>query len=115
VDFGGVENRLLVKLLSASALRARVIANNISNQNVPGFKRQLVRFEELAGGRPADLVGMEPRIETDLVSPASPDGNNVSLEVENNAMRENRLMYELYASILQGRMELVRAAITEGR
>ena len=119
MDFGGVENGVLLKLLSASSLRARVIANNISNQNVPGFRRQVVRFEELlapalAADRTA-AASVEPRVETDVVTPASPDGNNVNMEVEMNAMRENRLMYELYATILQGRMDLVRTALGEGR
>ena len=119
MDVSGVDNGLLLKLLSASSLRARVIANNISNQNVPGYRRQVVRFEELLGpaiaaGR-SDALAIEPRVETDRLTPSSPDGNNVNMEVEMNAMRENRLMYELYATILQGRMDLVRASLSEGR
>lgn len=119
MDVGGNADWLLLKLLSAATLRARVIANNISNQNVPGFKRQVVRFEELLSARArdmsADLASVEPSVETDRLTPASPDGNNVNMEVESNAMRENRLLYELYASILQSRSEMVRASITEGR
>ena len=119
MDIGGHESRLLLKLMSASTLRARVIANNIANQNVPGFKREVVRFEDLLAGDLAserdDLDRVEPRIETDRRTPSSPDGNNVSLEVENTALRENRLLYELYATILQGRTDMVRASIVEGR
>jgi flagellar basal-body rod protein FlgB len=119
MDFGGVENKLLLKLMSASSLRARVVADNISNQNVPGYRRQVVRFEELLAPALArgesSLDAIEPRVEADTRTPSSPDGNNVHLEVEMNAMRENRLMYELYATILQGRMDLVKSSIVEGR
>lgn len=119
MDIGGPQNDLLLKLLSVSSLRARVIANNISNQNVPGFKRQVVRFEELLEDEldpsSTDFASVEPRIETDRVSPASSDGNNVSMEVERNAMVENRLVYEAYAQILQTRMDMMKAAIIEGR
>ncbi len=131
MDLGGVQHDLLMKLLSASSLRARVIANNISNQNVPGFKRQVVRFEELlaaalpsgaelsSGADPASgsdkLLAVEPRIDTDRLTPAGQDGNNVSMELERNAMVENRLLYDTYAQILQTRTDMMRLAIQEGR
>lgn len=119
MDLGGVQHDLLLKLLSASSLRARVIANNISNQNVPGFRRQVVRFEELLGAEMAsgsgELAKVEPRIDTDRLTPGGPDGNNVSMEIERNAMVENRLLYDTYAQIMQTRTDMVRLAIQEGR
>ncbi len=125
MDLGGVQHDLLMKLLSASSLRARVIANNISNQNVPGFKRQVVRFEELLGAELSSgadgtsgsdkLLAVEPRIDTDRLTTAGQDGNNVSMELERNAMVENRLLYDTYAQILQTRTDMMRLAIQEGR
>ncbi len=115
----GDPNEMLLRLMSASTLRARVLSENIANQNVPGYKRRIVRFEDLlaeqfsAGARSLDEV--EPRIEVDHISPASPDGNNVSLEVEANAMRENGLLFELYAAILQAKFDMMDASIREGR
>jgi flagellar basal-body rod protein FlgB len=115
---------LLLRLMSASTLRAKVLSENIANQNVPGYKRRVVRFEELladklagaaATGKEGSLAGIAPRIDTDTKTPSSPDGNNVSLELENNAMRENWLLYETYAAIMQSRNELMRASISEGR
>lgn len=117
-------DELLLRLMSASTLRAKVLSENIANQNVPGYKRRIVRFEELladklsrakATGGAGSLDGIAPRIETDNATPSSPDGNNVSLELENNAMRENWLLYETYAAIMQSRNEMVRASISEGR
>jgi flagellar basal-body rod protein FlgB len=108
---------LLLRLMSASTLRARVLSDNIANQNVPGYKRQIVRFEDLLAAqmqRKKDvraLSAVQPKIETDTTTPSSPDGNNVNLELENNAMRENSLLYETYAQILQTKLSLVQASM----
>src|SRR5690349_14975900 len=99
---------LLLRLMSASTLRAKVLSENVANQNVPGCKRRVVPLEELladkvagaaAAGKEGSLPDIKPRIDTDKATPSSPDGNNVSLELENNAMRENWLLYETYAAI----------------
>ena len=107
-------DRLLSKLMSASQLRSRVIAGNIANQNTPGYTRREVRFEErlleaLEGG--SDIEATDPEIVLDNLSPARSDGNNVNLEVELNAMRENRILYETFASIVEGRGNIKRAAL----
>lgn len=119
MDLHGAEGRLLLQLMSAATLRGRVISNNIAQANTPGFKRQVVRFEdqlarELERGSRA-LERIRPTITTDLDTPARPDGNNVTLELEMNAGSENRLLFETYATILSGRMELIRSAIMEDR
>ena len=50
---------LLVRMLGACELRARVVSANIANSNTPGYVRSVVRFEELLrkelleGGDPA--------------------------------------------------------------
>jgi flagellar basal-body rod protein FlgB len=115
----GDPNDLLLRLMSASTLRARVIADNIANQNVPGYKRQIVRFEDLLRDKlehgATSLADVEPQVETDRATPSSADGNNVDLELETNASRENWLLYETYAAILQSRNEMLRASIAEGR
>ena len=119
MDSVGDSRDMLLRLMSASSLRAKVLSENIANQNVPGYKRKIVRFEELlaehfkAGSRSLD--GVMPRVEVDNATPASPDGNNVSLEVETNAMKENSLLYQMYAAILQTKHDMIAASIKEGR
>jgi flagellar basal-body rod protein FlgB len=86
---------------------------------VPGYKRRDVQFEELlqqriARGEP-DLLSVEPQVTLDSSSPAGADGNNVNLELETTKGRENRLMFELYATIFQSRMEQIQSAITQSR
>jgi flagellar basal-body rod protein FlgB len=109
---------LMVKLLGACELRARVVSANIANSNTPGYVRHVVRFEELLReeleGR-GDVADVGPELVPDLETPSRPDGNNVSLELELNAMRENRLLYEAYSSILRSHFSLLESAIAEGR
>ena len=108
------KNDLLMRLLAASNERARVLANNVANQNTPGYTRQEVHFEELL--RHAMDSGEDPNevraiMAPDLLTPARPDGNNVNIETEMNTMRENKLLYEAYASILSTRFEMMRSSI----
>ncbi len=109
----------LLKLMSASALRGRVLANNIANQNTPGFHRKVVRFEEALlheiGRKRPDLTRVTAQVVEDETSPARADGNTVSMEEELSASRQNRLMFELYATILDGRMDILRSAINGAR
>jgi len=110
-------SRLLLSLLDASAQRARVIAGNVANQNTPGYRRQVLDFEDklreaLSRGRSTDaLAAIAPSVSEDLLTPARADGNNVNLELEMSAMRQNRLMYEMYSTLHASRMNLIQAAI----
>jgi len=117
MDIGGSNEALLVRLLGAATARSQVLAANISNQNTPGYTRRVLHFEKiLRSARERgdhDLSGIEPVIEEDDLTPRGEDGNNVLLELELNAMRENRLLYETYSSILRGHYELLRASIQE--
>ena len=110
---------LLVQLLSASTRRHEVLTNNLANQNTPGFKRQTLQFEDLLAQelqeRKPDLLSVEPLLVEDELTPSSPDGNNVNLELEMTGIQQNRLQYELYSALLSGRAELLRTAIQDGR
>jgi flagellar basal-body rod protein FlgB len=108
----------MVRLLGACEARARVVSANIANSNTPGYVRQVLRFEELLREELLehnDASDVVPELAPDLETPARPDGNNVSLELELNAMRENRLLYEAYSSILRSHFSLLESAISEGR
>jgi flagellar basal-body rod protein FlgB len=115
VELQPTDREVLLRLMSAAALRQDVLAGNIANQNTPGYRRRDVRFEELLV-RELDrsmprIEHLQPEIVVDDQTPASPDGNNVSMEVEQSLMRENQLLFELFAALLQGRGDLKRSAI----
>ena len=109
---------LLLRLLQGTGRRSQAIASNIANQNTPGYKRQVVRFEDMlaqaleAGGE--HLLSIEPAAVTDNETPARLDGNNVNLELEVYASRENRVLAETYRTILQGHYQMLDAAISNG-
>jgi flagellar basal-body rod protein FlgB len=112
------QSQTLSRLMSAASLRAQVLSENVANQNVPGYQRRVVIFEEelrrrIASGR--DIRDLKPTVEIDTKSPSSPNGNNVNLELETNGLRENWLAYEMYAAMLQSDNTLTQIAITEGR
>ncbi|MAE28300.1 MAG: flagellar basal body rod protein FlgB [Planctomycetota bacterium] len=119
MNITGTNTNLLLRLLSAASMRNEVISNNIANQNTPNYTRQVVRFEDLLSQRLSHgakgLESITPQVESDTITPASPDGNNVTPELELNSLRENRLLYEMYSTILSGKMDLVRTSITGGR
>ena len=112
---------LLMRLMSAATLRRDVLANNIASQNLPGFRRRDVQFEEvlaqaLSKGATAKELNTTPaEITVDWDTPPRADGNNVSAEEEASQMRENRIRFELYAMILKSRTSLVSQSIVLDR
>ena len=112
---------MLVRLMSAATTRRDVLANNIASQNLPGYHRQDVEFEKLLfeqmqkGGDVQDLKDVRPEIVTDWDTPVRADGNNVSAEQEASLVTENRIRFELYATILRSQQSLVSQAIIHDR
>ena len=108
-------DELVSRMMTATALRSRVLMNNLANENTPGFKRRDVDFEgrlrdALAQSREAALA-VEPRIVEDLVTPPRADGNNVTEELELNALRESQLLFDTYAAILRSNHDLLQRSI----
>lgn len=115
MDLLGPPAQLLLRLLSSTQERARVVAGNIANQNTPGYKRREHRFEELLANEMdkshPNLTGIHAETVVDELSPARGDGNNVVLEDELGAIQESVLRYDLYAAMLRGRAAIVSSAI----
>ena len=61
------------------------------------------------------VLMMQPAVVEDTLTPARPDGNNVNLELELNSERQNRLLYETYAAMLQSHFDLIDTSIQSGR
>lgn len=100
---------VLDKAADASWIRNEAIANNISNVDTPGYKRQDVTFESelekaLVGQRyismddkvaNLSLDKLEPRTYKDYTSYSYRlDGNNVDIETENVILAKNQIKYE---------------------
>lgn len=84
------------RMLDVLGARTKATLHNVANQNVPGFKRYVVRFEDMlrdaqSGGRSGDDV--EPVTERDLSG--SPDQNNVVLLEELAMLGKTALLHDV--------------------
>lgn len=107
---------MLTRVMDATALRQRVIADNLANANTPEFKRRDVVFRDLLtsamkqpGGIKADT--QTAAIVVDTESPARPDGNNVSMQKELSEMMENGLLHQFAARAVSRNFDTLRKAI----
>lgn len=85
------------KMLDVLSLRTQTAVHNIANQNVPGFKRSEVRFEDLlreaeSTGR-GDITTVEPQIARD--DSGAPDQNNVVLMDELAILGKTSLLHDV--------------------
>jgi flagellar basal-body rod protein FlgB len=98
---------VLKKAADASYLRNDIIANNIANNDTPGFKRKDIKFEEyLAEELASHSGGLDRRVAlTDLSKLKATmytdhaelsyrlDDNNVDIDTENANLAENQIRY----------------------
>ena len=112
---------LLMRLMTSATMRRDVLANNIASQNLPGYRRRDVQFEEALsqamakGKNHKELNEIKPEIVTDWITETRADGNNVNAEEEASMLRENRIRFELYAMIMKSQHGLISQAINADR
>jgi len=109
---------MLEKGLDASALRNKVIADNLANVDTPGYKRSEVLFEEelrKAMGRESGLAG---KLTHDKHIPIGrKTAFNVAPEVVRSedtsmaALAKNSIMYTALAQELNGEFQKIKMAI----
>jgi len=100
---------VLDKAADASALRNQLIANNIANQDTPGYKRQDVNFEEQLkqAMRSSKYTSIDDKVANVRMSALNAkqytdygdysyrlDENNVDPEQEQVALAANQLKYQ---------------------
>ena len=111
--FDDVATSSLHVALSGLAERQRVIANNISNIDTPGFHAGLVRFEDTL--RQAVVDHDDPadtRLSPELsLEPTRVDGNNVNLDHETLENVDTGLRYQLALRGMDAKLGLLRTAI----
>lgn len=120
---------LLKKSLDASALRSKVISNNLVNINTKGYKRRYVTFEESLKNAENDIAmkrtsqkhmdageifgNME--VKQDTKTSMRQDGNNVDIDSEIVNQSANTLMYDALTVELNNRILMRRSVIKGGR
>lgn len=97
--------------LDGLALRQRVIADNVSNIQTPGFLAGRVSFEESLAAAVADGSGVgDVGTGRSLEAPRE-DGNNVNLESETLLNIQTQLRYQLATQAVDGTFSKLRAAM----
>ena len=123
---------VLEQALSASSLRQKVISNNISNVNTPGFKKSEVVFEDLlqsaissekmpmkqtnARHLPLQQTGI-PSAQIKVIGNTTNriDGNNIDIDVEMANLAKNSIYYNAVVQQMSSYFSGIKSAIKEGR
>jgi flagellar basal-body rod protein FlgB len=110
--FGGSTRQLVYKSLDASAMRARVTAQNLANVDTPGYKRKEVSFEDqlqdalkkklpasttqpdhMPFGKGVDLAAITPKVFEAPDQTLPGEINNVDVDMEAAKMAENQILF----------------------
>lgn len=117
---------VLDKAADASALRNKIIGNNIANVDTPGYKRQDVSFEQdlqraLKNSRYESLDDkvssvrldrLKGRVYTDYAGYSyRVDGNNVDIDNENVELASNQLKYNGIMQSMSQQFSNIKTAI----
>lgn len=97
------------KMLDAYALRHKLLANNIANAEVPGYRKLDVDFS--ASLRKALESGDRQRIARETVQVQQAREAGVETETEVAKMTKNEVLYNTFANIASFKLRLLRAAI----
>lgn len=124
---------LMERSLDASALRQKVIADNIANVDTPYYKRSDVKFEELlqsemnGSSSNSTFVGkrtdprhfyigtsstkVEPQIITDGSTAINNNMNNVDIDYEMSELAKNQLRYNVLIQQVNNEFRNVRTVL----
>jgi len=96
------------KMLDLYALRHKLIANNIANAEVPGYRKLDVKFGKeleraMASGDPARVRKVRAKVTS--------SGAPVQAESEVARMAKNEVLFDTFAEIASFRLRMLRAAI----
>ncbi|RMD89262.1 MAG: FlgB family protein [Alphaproteobacteria bacterium] len=123
--------RLASGLARYAGARQAVTAQNIANADTPGYRaRDLAPFAEVvdeapvaslkttrAGhlARPSTGESFSLATRIDATSPASPNGNSVSLDTEMLRAAEIRQQHDMALSVYRSALGVLRSALGRGR
>lgn len=111
----------LSALVDATALRHRVLAQNVANVNTPGYRRMDVSFEDVLAKRirrtgnsdlrARDLRNHQAEIVLDDSAPMRRDGSNVDIDTEMGTLAKNKLLHNTWLQIIASKNATMRRAI----
>jgi flagellar basal-body rod protein FlgB len=114
-------DRVIDAALKGLSLRQRAIASNLANVDTPGYKALRVRFEDrlkeaIRNRRLDDESAFAgPKVEIDGATTMRNDGNNVDIDEQLVLLNDTVLRYSALVQVMNRRLGMLRAAVTEGR
>jgi len=111
---------ILGAAMQATAMRDGVIAHNIANADTPGFKRNVLLFEDSLAAAVSnfrntgrlDLSGVRPRIELEFDwLNYRIDENNVDIEFEMAQLYQNSVRFDVMALGIMNHYRILNVAI----
>jgi flagellar basal-body rod protein FlgB len=120
---------MLKNSMDASALRGKVIANNIANINTKGYKKLYVTFEDtlndsMSGNKlktdnnkhiQTGSGNGEIAVQRDENTSMRQDGNNVDIDLEMTNQAANTLMYNALVKQVNSKISLTSYIIGGGK
>ncbi len=120
--------KMAQSLARHSGARQAQVAKNIANADVPGYRgRDLVDFSESINRnrstdvrmtREGHMTGLES-VETyatfDIGGESSPNGNNISVEVEMARGTDAKSSHDLALAVYKSSLDILRASLGRGR
>jgi flagellar basal-body rod protein FlgB len=111
--------RVAQQALQAVTHQQEIIAQNIANQDTPGYKTKYLYFEGVlkdkvnarAEERYKKELTIGEAIYTDTVTNDQPDGNNVDNDTQQALFVKNRLLYDALVNQLNSQFTLMRTAL----
>lgn len=119
----------MIKLgLDTTALRGKVISNNIANINTENYKKSYVSFEENLNNEKEKIFlnktndkHIDGNLENSLIqvkkdnsTSMRADGNNVDLDLEKVNQASNTLMYNALITQANSRISMTKSVISGG-
>lgn len=110
-------NKTLERLLDYSALKQKVIGQNIANANTKNYKRKDVEFKDLLENGMNNLSNSkktEFEVKTDELAAMGSQGNNVDVNREMADMAKNSIMFKFASKKLHGYYQTLQGIIKGG-
>ena len=104
------------KLVDVTALRQKVLAQNVANVNTPGYRKLSVTFDETLADRldkhgGKGLRELQARIVEDDSAADRLVGNNVDIDREMMGINKNTLLNNALLQIISSKTAMMRPAV----
>jgi len=108
----------LTRALDLTALRQRVVSENIANIDTPGYKTRDIdfaaEFRRALSQDESEAAAVPVQVRTLRGLEERPDGNNVSIDRESLLMAQNQLQFQTGVAVLRSEFNRLQLAISGG-